>query len=150
MRLSDEIVVLDDERYKDRNVLAELKYCGREIKHRKKVTNDDLRFMAWLCRSAADLLKLQIYQYSDLLDKPISVAWLEINRMVGIDPDGRKITPIYAIAIDVAHLEDGKMPMAVFFGDPTVRAIEKEKYGNTYRIWTRCPSEKERQAVKWE
>lgn len=55
MRLSDEIVALDDERYKDRNVLAELKYCGREIKHRKTVTNDDLRFMAWLCRSAADL-----------------------------------------------------------------------------------------------
>lgn len=59
MRLTDEMVELDDRKYRDRNVLVELKYMGREIKHRKTVTNDDLRFMAWLYRSALNLLKEQ-------------------------------------------------------------------------------------------
>lgn len=59
MRLTDEMVELDDRKYRDRNVLVELKYMGREIKHRKAVTNDDLRFMAWLYRSALNLLKEQ-------------------------------------------------------------------------------------------
>lgn len=59
MRLTDEMVELDDRKYRDRNVLVELKYMGREIKHRKTVTNDDLRFMAWLYRSALNLQKDQ-------------------------------------------------------------------------------------------
>ena len=59
MRLTDEMVELDDRKYRDWNVLAELKYMGREIKHRKAVTNDDLRFMAWLYRSALNMLKEQ-------------------------------------------------------------------------------------------
>ena len=37
---------------KDRNVKAELKYCGTFIRHRKEITNQDLRFYAWLFRAA--------------------------------------------------------------------------------------------------
>lgn len=39
-------------KYKDRNVKAELKYCGAFIRNRKEITNQDLRFYAWLFRAA--------------------------------------------------------------------------------------------------
>ena len=42
----------DNDRWATVNLLAELKYCGRNIKHRKSITNDDLRFYATLMRYA--------------------------------------------------------------------------------------------------
>lgn len=52
MRLTDEMVERDDARYAGRNGLAEIKYLGREVCHRKAITNDDIRFMAWAFRFA--------------------------------------------------------------------------------------------------
>lgn len=52
MRLTDEMVERDDARYAGRNGLAEIKYLGREVEHRKAITNDDIRFMAWAFRFA--------------------------------------------------------------------------------------------------
>ena len=59
MRLTDEMVLQDNKRFKQCNALAELKYCGWEIPHRKSITNDEIRFYAWLCRSAVGMLKEQ-------------------------------------------------------------------------------------------
>ena len=59
MRLTDEQVMQDNKRFAHHNVLTELKYCGREIPHRKSITNDNIHFYAWLCRSAVAMLKKQ-------------------------------------------------------------------------------------------
>ena len=59
MRLTDEQVMQDNKRFANCNALAELKYCGWDIPHRKSITNDEIHFYAWLCRSAVDLLKEQ-------------------------------------------------------------------------------------------
>ena len=59
MRLTDEMIQEDDKRFKRQNLLAEFNYCGKEVPKRKSITNDDIRFYAWLCRSAYILLKEQ-------------------------------------------------------------------------------------------
>lgn len=59
MRLTDEMIQEDDKRFKRQNLLAEFNYCGKEVPKRKSITNDDIRFYAWLCRSAYALLKEQ-------------------------------------------------------------------------------------------
>lgn len=59
MRLTDEMIQEDDKRFKRQNLLAEFNYCGKEVPKRKSITNDDIRFYAWLCRSAYTLLKEQ-------------------------------------------------------------------------------------------
>lgn len=59
MRLTDEQVMQDNKRFANCNVLAELKYCGWDIPHRKSITNDEIHFYAWLCRSAVSMLKEQ-------------------------------------------------------------------------------------------
>ena len=59
MRLTDEMIKEDDKRFKRQNLLAEFNYCGKEVPKRKSITNDDIRFYAWLCRSAYTLLKEQ-------------------------------------------------------------------------------------------
>ena len=59
MRLTDEQVMQDNKRFANCNALAELKYCGWDIPHRKSITNDEIHFYAWLCRSAVALLKEQ-------------------------------------------------------------------------------------------
>ena len=59
MRLTDEQVMQDNKRFANCNALAELKYCGWDIPHRKSITNDEIHFYAWLCRSALALLKEQ-------------------------------------------------------------------------------------------
>lgn len=48
---------IDDAIYKDRNLKAELEYCGTFIRHRKSITNQDLRFYAWLFRAALKRIK---------------------------------------------------------------------------------------------
>ena len=50
--IKSDIQAIDDATYKDRNVKAELEYCGTFIRHRKEITNQDLRFYAWLFRAA--------------------------------------------------------------------------------------------------
>jgi len=59
MRLTEEQALQDNMRFANCNTLAELKYCGRNIPHRKSITNDEIRFYAWLCRSAVSMLKEQ-------------------------------------------------------------------------------------------
>lgn len=75
MRLSDELIEQDNDRWAHVNLLAELEYCGRNIKHRKNITNDDLRFYATLMRYA----KIQ------LTPTPIPVD----TKIIGL-PDGDK------------------------------------------------------------
>jgi len=59
MRLTDEMIKEDDKRFVRQDMLNEFKYCGKEVPLRKSITNDDIRFYAWLCRSAYALLKEQ-------------------------------------------------------------------------------------------
>ena len=59
MRLTDEMIREDDKRFKRQDLLAEFNYCGKEVPKRKSITNDDIRFYAWLCRSAYARLKEQ-------------------------------------------------------------------------------------------
>lgn len=66
MRLTDEMVLQDNKRFEKCNALAELKYCGWEVPHRKSITNDEIRFYAWLCRSAIAMLKEQEQTINEL------------------------------------------------------------------------------------
>lgn len=50
--IKPEIQRIDDETYQHRNLKAELEYAGTFIRHRKNITNLDLRFYAWLFRAA--------------------------------------------------------------------------------------------------
>ena len=59
MRLTEEMIAEDEKRWHDRNIVAELGYCGRNIIHRNNITNDDIRFYAYIMRKAHDLLKEQ-------------------------------------------------------------------------------------------
>ena len=65
MRLTDEMIQEDNKRFKRQDLLAEFNYCGKEVPKRKSITNDDIRFYAWLCRSAYTLLKEQEAEYEN-------------------------------------------------------------------------------------
>jgi hypothetical protein len=72
MRLTDEMIQEDDKRFKRQDLLAEFNYCGKEVPKRKSITNDDIRFYAWLCRSAYTLLKEQEPKYAQNIGQQIS------------------------------------------------------------------------------
>lgn len=59
MMLTEEMIAEDEKRWNDRNIVAELGYCGKNICHRKNITNDDIRFYAYIMRKAHALLKEQ-------------------------------------------------------------------------------------------
>ena len=50
--IKPDLQALDDKVWRNRDVKAELAYCGTYMKHRKSITNLDLRFYAWLFRAA--------------------------------------------------------------------------------------------------
>ena len=52
MQLTEQQIQEDDERYSNRDILRELRYCGNEVKQRKNITEQDIRYYAWLCRAA--------------------------------------------------------------------------------------------------
>ena len=68
MRLTEEMISQDDKRFSHYNTCTELKYCGKETKHRKSITNDDIHFQAWLCRRADEIIEEQRNKISDLMD----------------------------------------------------------------------------------
>lgn len=59
MVITEEMIAEDEKRWNDRNIVAELGYCGKNICHRKNITNDDIRFYAYIMRKAYALLKEQ-------------------------------------------------------------------------------------------
>ena len=59
MMITEEMIAEDEKRWNDRNIVAELGYCGKNILHRKNITNDDIRFYAYIMRQAHALLKEQ-------------------------------------------------------------------------------------------
>ena len=59
MMLTEEMIAEDEKRWHARNIIAELGYCGKNIRHRKNITNDDIRFYAYIMRKVHALLKAQ-------------------------------------------------------------------------------------------
>ena len=59
MIITEEMIAEDEKRWHDRNIVAELGYCGKNIRHRKNITNDDIRFYAYIMRKAHAMLKEQ-------------------------------------------------------------------------------------------
>lgn len=59
MMITEEMIAEDEKRWHARNIVAELGYCGKYIRHRKNITNDDIRFYAYIMRKAYYLLKEQ-------------------------------------------------------------------------------------------
>lgn len=59
MWLTKEQMIEDDERWKSRNVRAELTYSSHYVKDRKNTTNLDLRFYMWLFRNALNMITAQ-------------------------------------------------------------------------------------------
>lgn len=52
MQLTEQQIQEDDMRYSGRDILQELRYCGNEVKQKENITEQDIRFHAWLCRAA--------------------------------------------------------------------------------------------------
>ena len=68
MRLTADMVAKDDATFSYRNVLHELGYCGYDIPKRTEVTNENLRFFAWLFRSAFAVIRKKDEEYRKLCD----------------------------------------------------------------------------------
>lgn len=66
MRLTDEMVLQDNARFANCNAIAELKCCGWNIPHRKSITNDEIRFYAYLCRVAVSLINEKQFRIDTL------------------------------------------------------------------------------------
>ena len=59
MTFTEEMLAEDEKKWGYRNILAELKYCGNHMRDRKIMTNQDIRFYAYIMRRAYDMLKEQ-------------------------------------------------------------------------------------------
>lgn len=57
MRFTDEMIAEDEKRWHARDVVTELGYCGEYMRDRKDMTNDDIRFYAYIMRKACRMLK---------------------------------------------------------------------------------------------
>ena len=57
MRFTDEMIAEDEKRWHTRDVVTELGYCGEYMRDRKDMTNDDIRFYAYIMRKACRMLK---------------------------------------------------------------------------------------------
>lgn len=129
MRLSEEQVLQDNNRFANYNALAELKYCGWEIPHRKAITNDNIRFYAWLCRSAVVLLKehevreLTIDEWKEWKNNPkrnpVCELWEhDTSPMWVLDPD-----TIHELALLMGKLK-------LFTGKPTLEQCKTVKWND--------------------
>lgn len=52
MIITDEMKKQDELFWNNRKIKSEIEYCGNNIKHRKSITNKDLRFYAYVFRCA--------------------------------------------------------------------------------------------------
>ena len=59
MKFTEEMINEDEKRWHARDVVAELGYCGNYMRDRKVMTNNDIRFYAYIMRKAYYLLKEQ-------------------------------------------------------------------------------------------
>jgi len=59
MKITDDMIAEDEMRWHARDIVMELGYCSSYIKDRKNLTNDDLRFYAFLMREARAMLEEQ-------------------------------------------------------------------------------------------
>lgn len=83
MRLSVTMVAQDNAKYGYRDALQELKYCGFDVPERKEITNENIRFYAWLCRIAVSMLKLKDCEIKRLeAEQPKKGHWIDND-----DPD---------------------------------------------------------------
>ena len=57
MMITEEMIAEDEKRWHARNIVVELGYCGKNIRHRINITNDDIRFYAYIMRKAHAMLK---------------------------------------------------------------------------------------------
>ena len=98
-------------------------------------------------QDAIDLMKAQEPRVMTLED----VLQLRFNDVVYFEMVLSKVA-IPAIVIDVIdHMPDGEIGLIQFrhIQEPTNNA-DLEYYGKTWRCWTSRPTEKQRQAVKWD
>ena len=56
MRLTEQEMKEDDERWADRDIIAELQFCGRNVRSYNQTTKMDVRFNAWVCRRVLKLI----------------------------------------------------------------------------------------------
>ena len=57
MYLTDEQITHDDDRWYRLKIIDELKYSGWNVEDCHRVTNDDLHYLAWLCRAALKIIE---------------------------------------------------------------------------------------------
>lgn len=140
MRLTDEMIQEDDKRFKRQNLLAEFNYCGKEVPKRKSITNDDIRFYAWLCRSAYALLKEQAVRVLALDEiKEGEPYWFQMGHRL----------PTRAV-ICVYREDDTQKPYVTFTWQFGTFSWESEDYNKSWRCWTAKPTDEQIEAVKWD
>ena len=154
MRLTEEQALQDNMRFANCNTLAELKYCGWNIPHRKSITNDEIRFYAWLCRSAVSMLKEQEPRILSLGEAIEGKNGLEIDPYVFVEIKGREDIFIGTVN-DASHYNYPNLSFDVGECFQVNRSFPASKiylntdYMKTVRCWTHKPSKEQRKAVKW-
>lgn len=56
MKITEEMIAEDEQRWHARDVITELGYCGKYMRDRRDMRNDDIRFYAYLMRKARKML----------------------------------------------------------------------------------------------
>lgn len=57
MKFTEEMIAEDERKWHSRDVYTELGYCGKYMRDRRDMRNDDIRFYAYLMRQAHEMLK---------------------------------------------------------------------------------------------
>ena len=123
MRLTKEQIEADDKRWRKRNIRVELYWQSLEIIDRKQITNDDIRFYAFVARKAYKLLKAK--QPKLLTLKKTINAKYPMDVFCEIKGEER----IFAVTAPVP---------AQWIGKPDIR------------YWTARPTEEQRKAEPWK
>jgi len=69
MKFTEEMLAEDEKRWHARDIVAELGYCGNNMRDRTNITNRDIRFYAYIMRKAHCMLKEQEQTINELKEK---------------------------------------------------------------------------------
>ena len=92
MTFTDEMITEDAKRWEKRDILVELGYCSRYMRDRKYITENDLRFYAYLMRRAKAEIeelraakenrrRLEVHNIGNV-DIPEGVTWTQFQQIM--------------------------------------------------------------------
>lgn len=143
MKITPEMMVEDEKRWHDRDVITELGYCGNCMRDRKNMTNLDIRFYAYIMRKAHEMLKAReprVMTLEELWDvgrvwksSVPPFLWLDKNRSI------YNSIGFWCPWRDIYEMIHGRHDK-----------YTDENYGSEWRCWTSCPTPEQMRETSWE